>query len=120
MTLQLEQVITELHSFAQSTLRTLEKLSEPKEPQEGIDARTLQKPEVWKPKDHDKELTQWPEWSFLFKSFMAMLDKEFESDLVLVEQNLIQEQVLQTTPQIWCHKQRGSTTTWFPMWKEDL
>ena len=98
MALQLEQVITELHGFAAVTSKTLERLSEPKEPHEGIDARTLQKPEVWKPKDHDEELTQWPEWSFLFKSFMAMLDKEFESDLDLVEQNLTQEQVMADYP----------------------
>ena len=98
MSLQLEQVITELHGFAAATSKTLERLSEPKEPHEGIDARTLQKPEVWKPKDHDEELTQWPEWSFLFKSFMAMLDKEFESDLDLVEQNLTQEQVMADYP----------------------
>ena len=91
----LEQVIAELHGFAEATTKTLERLSEPKgQNVEDIDARTLQKPEVWKPKDHDEEMAGWPEWSFLFKSFMGMLDREYDSDLDLIEKDLTQEQDL--------------------------
>ena len=89
----MEAFLQEMRGFASATTQAVSKLSEKKP--EAIDARTLQKPEVWKPKDHDEEMSGWPEWSFLFKTFMGMLDADYEQDLDLVENDLKKEMKLE-------------------------
>ena len=89
----MEAFLQEMRGFANATTQAVTRLSEKKPggTLETIDARTLQKPEVWRPKDHDDEMNGWPEWSFLFKTFMGMLDADYEQDLGLVENDLKKE-----------------------------
>ena len=87
----MEQFLSEMRDYAAATTQAVSVLStggRRSNGQESIDAKTLQRPEVWKPRDHEEEMNGWPEWSFLFKSFMVMLDGTFERDLEVVERDL--------------------------------
>ena len=90
----MEQFLSEMRDYAAATTQAVSVLStggRRSNGQESIDAKTLQRPEVWKPRDHEEEMNGWPEWSFLFKSFMVMLDGTFERDLEVVERDLEKE-----------------------------
>ena len=54
----------------------------------------------------------WPEWSFLFKAYMVMLEGDFEHDLEVVEKDLENERRMEDY--LDRRGQRGSTATWFP------
>ena len=95
----------ELNGFAQATTKTLERLSEPK-------VHTVEDIEVWKPKDHDEEIAGWPEWSFLFKSFMGMLDRENDSALDLLEKISPRNKTWMTVMMTWSRGREGYTRTW--------
>ena len=87
----MEQFFTEIRGFASATSNAVAALTELRKRdggQETIDSRTLQKPEVWRPKDAEEEMSGWPEWSFLFKAFMAVLDSDYENDLETLERQL--------------------------------
>ena len=89
----MEQFLTEMHGFGAATTEALNALRTGRRRingQEFIDAKTLQRPEVWKLRDEEK-MSGWPEWSFLFKAFMVMLDGDCEHDLEVVERELENE-----------------------------
>ena len=50
--------------------------------------KVLQKPEVWRPATLEEEIAGWPEWSFLFKSYVSYGDTGFQSDFEFVENNV--------------------------------
>jgi hypothetical protein len=90
----MEQFLTEMRGLGAATTEALNALRAGRRRingQESIDAKTLQRPEVWKPRDHEEEMSGWPEWSFLFKAFMVMLDGDCEHDLEVVERDLENE-----------------------------
>ena len=89
----MEQVVAELHGFTRVCAQTLQKLGDKEKEKDGskADPRTLLKPEVWSPGTVDEEQSTWPEWSFLFKSYLAFIEEEFTNDLEHVEKDLEQD-----------------------------
>ena len=60
----MEQFLTEMRGFAAATTQAVSAFRGERRrdnDQESIDAKTLQRPEVWKPKDHEEEMNRWPE-----------------------------------------------------------
>jgi len=87
----MEAFLAEMRGFTSTTTQAVNPVAELRRKdgnQESIDSRTLQKPEVWRPKDNEEEMTGWPEWAFLFKAFMVVLDSDYENDLETVERQL--------------------------------
>ena len=93
----MEQVVAELHGFTRVCAQTLQKLGEKEREKDGskADPTTLLNPEVWpevwSPGTVDEEQSTWPEWSFLFKSYLAFIEEEFMNDLEHVEKDLEQD-----------------------------
>lgn len=90
----MEQFLIEMRGFGAATTEAFNALRAGRRRgngQESIDANTLQRPEVWKPTDREEEMSGWPEWSFLFKVFMVMLDGDCEHDSEMAKRDLENE-----------------------------
>ena len=47
--------------------------------------KILKPPEVFNPATLEEEVSQWSDWSFAFKNFLAFMDYEFLADLKKAE-----------------------------------
>ena len=117
----MEQVATELHGFTRVCAQTLQKLGEKEREKDSsrADPRILVRPDVWSPGTVDEEQSTWPEWSFLFKSYLAFIEEEFMHDLEHVEKDFEQglklsdykEEVQKRAKKLYAQLCEGATTS---------
>ena len=87
-----ERVVQELHGFAGICSEAVRKLEErSRGGEKRLDPKTLVKPDVWHPQTVDEEQSGWPEWSFLFKSYLTFMEDEYKVNFETVEQDIDRE-----------------------------
>ena len=89
----MEQFVAEVRGFSNVCSQAIQALSDAQTSRgTGSDlseaAKILQKPDIWRPSTLEDEIAQWPEWSFLFKSFLVYGDQAYKQEFDAVENAL--------------------------------